>query len=198
MTAKELHSEVMRLVDDWSPGEIYEHLNLIGSGQINEIYNNSGKDNLYYQWLHCAMKVLKPKQVVELGAASGISTTMMATALPQDSVLISVDIDPTAWNWMNHEYPQVIKLRGDDLDLSIYPKDIDLSKTDFWFIDSLHTEEQLKKEVELYSKFWKKGTVLAFDDIHLGGLDNVWNSLDYDKLDISNPCHYSGWGIAIV
>lgn len=198
MTAKELHTKVMRKVDKWYPGEIYKDLTLVGSGQVNEIYNNTGQDNLYYQWLHCAMEVIKPRQVVELGAAAGISTILMATALPKDSRIISVDCDPQAWRWMNKEYKNVTKVLGDDLDLSIYPKDVDLYQTDFWFIDSLHTEEQLREEVKLYCQFWKKGTIIAFDDIHLGGLDKVWNSIVADKLDITNPCHYSGWGIAII
>ena len=200
MTAKEFDKLVMDEVSKTDFGFLLEHTNLVGIGQIKEIYNQSGRDNQYYQWLHCAMKVLRPRQVVELGAAAGISTIMMATGLPKDSKLISVDCDPTAWKWMNREYPQVVKILGDELDLSIY-KDIDLFQTrklpDFWFFDSLHTPEQLTKELELYRPFFKQGAVLAFDDIRLPGMYKVWEDLPYDKIEITDPCHYSGFGIAI-
>lgn len=199
MTPQELHDKVMRLVEKTDFSELDEHLSLVGHGQRQEIENTTGRPNQYYQWLHCAMKVLKPKQVMELGAAAGISTIMMTTALPEESKLISVDIDPTiAWKWMNRDYPQVVKVLGDDLDLSMYPNDVDFGKTDFWFIDSLHTPEQLQAEIDLYGHYWGKGTVLAFDDIHIDELDEVWDALPYNKLDITDPCHYSGWGIAVV
>lgn len=200
MTANELDMAVMELVRDYDVTPVLAHMELVGSGQIAEIKNESDRGtNLYYQWLACLMKLVKPKQVVELGSAAGISTIMMATELPLDSKLYAVDIDPEiAWKWMSRDYPQVIKILGDDLDLSIYPKDCDLSKTDIWFLDSLHTEEQLRAEVELYKQFWKKGTILVFDDIRIPGLDTVWDELPYDKHEITNPCHFSGFGVAIV
>jgi len=199
-TANELDLIVTELVHRYDVTPILQHMGLVGSGQIAEIKNESDRgQNLYYQWLACLVKFIKPKQVVELGAAAGISTTMMAFELPKDSKLYSVDIDPSiAWKWMDREYPQVIKVLGDDLDLSIYPKDCDLSQTDIWFIDSLHTEEQLRKEVELYKPFWKKGTIVVLDDIRQPGLDTVWNELPYDKCETTIPNHFSGFGHFIV
>ena len=174
-----------------------EHLTLVGSGQVMEIYELSGQANGYYRFLHSYMKSEKPKQVVELGAAAGISTIMMAVGSPETRV-ISVDCDPFAWKWMNREYPNVKKILGDDLDLSIYG-DLDLSKTDFWFFDSLHTKKQLQAELDLYKQFFKKGAVLTFDDIHINeGMSEVWEELPYEKLDISDRMHYTGWGIARV
>lgn len=160
----------------------------------NEVKNGTGQ-NLYYQWLACLTRLLNPKQVVELGAASGISTIMMATELNKDSKLYTVDFDLTiAWKWMAKDYPQVIKILGNDLDMGIWSKDCDLSKTDLWFIDSLHTKEQLSKEVELYSPYWKKGSIVVFDDIRLPGMWDVWQTLNYDKVENTNPNHYSGFG----
>ena len=83
---------------------------------------------------------------------------------------------------------------GDDLDMSNW-KDIDLGKTDLLYIDSLHTEKQLRKEIELYFPFLKKGTIVCFDDIRMPELWPVWKDLPYEKIELTDPCHYTGWGI---
>lgn len=195
MTANELDIKVTELMRDYDPNVLMPHLGLVGAGQLEEVMRGESDRgcNRYYQWLACLMKLIKPKQVVELGAAAGISTLIMATELPKDSKLISVDIDPDlAWKWMDKEYPQVIKVLGDDLDLSIYPKDIDLSQTDIWFIDSLHTEEQLRKEFKLYRPFFKKGAIVVLDDIKIPGLDTIWSEIPEDKCETTIPNHYTG------
>jgi hypothetical protein len=83
--------------------------------------------------------------------------------------------------------------------MNIWPKDVDLSATDLWFIDSLHTEEQLRQELALYTPYFKKGAVVVLDDIHLHeGMKKVWESIKFDKCDNTVPCHYSGFGFFIV
>lgn len=200
-TANELDIAVTDLMRDYDVHKVLPHMTRVGSGQLEEVVQGESIRgfNRYYQWLACLMKLVKPKQVVELGAAAGISTIMMATELPKDSKLISVDIDKDlAWKWMDREYPQVIKVLGDDLDLGIYPKDIDLDQTDIWFIDSLHTEEQLRKEFALYRPFWKKGAIVVLDDIKIPGLDKVWSEITEDKCETTVPNHYTGFGHFIV
>ena len=160
----------------------------------NEVKNGNGQ-NLYYRWLACLVRLLKPIQIVELGAASGISTMMMATELDKDAKLYSVDIDPAiAWKWMADDYPQVTKILGDDLNMAIWPGNVDLGKTDIWFIDTLHYGYQLKREIETYKPYWKRGAIVIFDDIRLNDLYEIWDSLPYDKFENTFPCHYSGFG----
>lgn len=199
MTANDLDKAVMELVREYDVNPVLSHMSKVGIGQIKEVRNDNDRTNLYYQWLSCLVKLIKPKQVVELGAAAGISTIMMATELPKDGFLFSVDNDPEiAWKWMDREYPQVIKILGDTRDLTIW-NTYDLTSTDIWFFDSLHTQDQLEAELELYTRYFKKGSILVFDDIHMSlGMEKVWNSLPYDKQDISTPCHWSGFGVAIV
>jgi len=206
LTANDLDKAVTSLVGKLDLGPVMDSLSLVGSGQMLEVLDTSGRANRYYQWLCCLMQAVKPKQVVELGAAAGISTLLMAEFLPKTSKLVSVDCDPQAWRWMKKEYPQVIKLLGDDLDMRIWDRDffppvrgIDLKETDIWFIDSLHEEDQLRKELKLYTPFFKKGAIVVFDDIHLNeGMNRVWEELPWDKHDITNPCHYSGFGVCVI
>lgn len=209
MTANQLDMAVMELVRGYDVYPVLQHMSKVGEGQIREVKNENDRTNLYYQWLACVIKLLKPQQVVELGAAAGISTIMMATELPKDAKLYSVDNDPdTAWKWMDKEYPQVIKILGDTRDIGIWkPSGMhpavhigrSLEGVDVWFFDSLHTQDQLEAELKLYTPFFKKGAVLVFDDIHMNsGMEKVWNDLPYDKQDISTPCHWSGFGLCIV
>ena len=197
-TANEIDKSVARLVRGFDISPLLPHLELVGIGQVQEIKDATGQANRYYQWLHCLMKVLKPKQVIELGAAAGISTIMMATALPDSAQIYAVDINSNAFGWMKHDYPNVTKIFGDDLDMGIW-EGVNLLETDVWFIDTIHDGEQLRKELELYKPFFKKGTVVALDDIHINtGMNQVWEELEYDKCDTTNPNHYSGFGFFLV
>lgn len=207
MTANELDVKVQEYMKTFDVGEVLGHLNLVGAGQMDEIYDRGPNANRYYQWLSCLMRVVKPKQVVELGAAAGISTIMMATQLPKESKIYSVDIDKSiAWKWMNKEYENVVKILGDDTDPNVWPvgcfepKDIarGLADTDVWFIDALHTKEHLQKELDLYTPAFKKGAIVVLDDIRMPGLWDIWQALPYDKCETTNPNHYSGFGHFIV
>lgn len=200
VSANELDIKVQESLRYFDIGSLMHHFDLVGEGQRLEVLNqNQRGQNLYYQWLACLMKVVTPKQVVELGPASGISTIAMATQLDTDAKLYSVDIDESlAWKWMKYDYPQVTKILGDDLDMEIWSKNVDLKKTDVWFMDTLHTKEQLAKEVELYSPFFKEGAIVVLDDIRMEGLWDVWNSLPYDKCETTFPNHYSGFGHFVV
>jgi hypothetical protein len=102
------------------------------------------------------------------------------------------------FSYVVDKYANFIPIVGDDLDLSVWPKDLDLKKTDLWFFDSLHTREQLTKELKLYTPFFKKGTILLFDDIRMDELWPIWEGLPYDKYELTDPCHYTGYGIAVV
>lgn len=200
VSSSELDMKVHEAMRHFDIGSLMHHFELVGEGQKLEVLNkNERGQNLYYQWLSCLMRVVEPKQVIELGPASGISTIAMATQLAPDAKLYSVDIDESlAWKWMKYDYPQVTKILGDDLDLNIFPEDLDLKKTDVWFMDTLHTKEQLTKEIELYSPFFKKGAIVVLDDIRMEGIWDVWQSLTYDKCETTYPNHYTGFGHFIV
>jgi hypothetical protein len=193
-SASEINQEVFKLLESYNVDNIADQLAGVSPAHLqNEVKNGNGL-NLYYVWLACLTRLLKPKKVVELGAASGISTIMIASELPDIAKFYSVDNDPTiAWKWMCTDYPQLTKILGDDLDMDIW-KSINLSKTDLWFIDTLHVASQLTKELELYSPFWKKGTIVVFDDIKMPELRPIWEALPYDKVE-DDRLHYSGFGM---
>ena len=176
-------------------------LRFANEGAIEDVLNINGV--AYYQWLPAAIDVLKPKQVVELGGAMGVSTIMMLQAKHQDFRLYSITLPEHGleYSYIKDNYSNLTMVVGDDLDLKNWPEDLDLAKTDLWLFDTIHTKIQLESELKLYEPFFKEGAVLLFDDIHISPeMDEVWETLKarYDNWDCSDPLHYSGFGICCV
>jgi hypothetical protein len=169
----------------------------LSAGALEDVRNVNGCR--YYQWLPCLIDRVHPLLIVELGGAMGVADVMMLQSKWQDYKLYSITLEEHGleFSMIADEYKNLVKVVGDDLDLKNWPKDLDLSKTDIWFIDTLHTETQLRKELELYTPFFKKGALVLFDDIHMPELQPVWDDLckKYDYYDGTDPLHYSGFGI---
>ena len=153
------------------------------------------KVDSYLDFLRHLVRVTEPKQIVEFGAYKGLSAAMMMDFLPEDGHLYSVDARDTSWTLLKDHF-QLTKVVGDDNDINTW-KDVqvDLGKTDLWYIDSWHDDEHVFKTLEVYTPYFKKGALLVFDDIIT--IPKVWETLPYDKIDIS-PHHYPGFGIAKV
>ena len=142
---------------------------------------------------------LKPKQVVELGGAMGMWSICVLHSLPEDSKLYSITLAEGGleFKFIIDKYLNFHPIVGDDLDMKNW-EGIDLGATDIWYIDSLHTYDQVSKELNLYSPFFKKGAILLFDDIHMPELFIVWKELPYDKFDATAWLHFSGFGLCII
>ena len=174
------------------PKSVLEQVDSEGGQSVRDLRD---KENWgYYHFLGAFCKQFKPKQVIELGGAWGTAAMVMATETNGKVYSITLD-EPQAFVYVKRDYPNLIKVIGDDLDLNSWPKELDLAKTDVWFIDSLHTKEQLTKELELYKPFFHKGTIVFLDDIYINiGMKEVWDSIPFPKIDLTKKCHYSGWG----
>ncbi len=167
----------------------------IATGSINDI--NNVAQSLYYRYLPALIEELQPKQIVELGGAMGASAIMMLSALPKGSTLYSVTLPEYGleFAFLTREYPGLVKVVGNDLDLSTWPHDLHLSKTDLWFFDSEHSYGQLSKEIRLYAPFFKEGTIALFDDIRLDeDMQRAWLEIELPKISLPD-LHHSGFGM---
>jgi len=154
---------------------------------------------LYYKYLPLVVNLIKPKQVIELGSAAGTSALMMYSHLPEGSKLYACSIpEPEGeFRFVAEDYPNLILIRGDDLDLSVWG-DLDLSKTDLWFWDTDHNYEQISAEYKLYKPFLKKDCLVFIDDIDLNeGMRKFWSELDHPKLSLPNWHSYIGTGFGV-
>ncbi len=194
--------------------EIEEALSKLGKFMISPAYRGIPEGVLdadvlntngcaYYQWTPHFIDLIKPSQVVELGGAMGVWDLMVLNGKYQDFKLYSITLPEHGleFSYIVDKYPNFYPSLGDDLSLLNWPKDLDLNETDLWFFDSLHEEQHLRKELDLYSPYFKKGSIILFDDIHSFGLDPVWDDIQSGKwgqmecVDKTNPLHYSGFSI---
>lgn len=204
MSLEDIHKEALAKLKSYHVASIMPALRACNSGAIEDVLNTNGC--AYYQYTPGLLEILQPKQIVELGGAMGVWDLMVLNAKYQDFKLYSITLEEGGleFAYVVDKYPNFIPIVGDDLNLSLWPNDLDLKKTDLWFIDSEHTPEQLTKELDLYSPFFKKGSIVLFDDIHSFGLDAVWDEVmkgkwgKWEYLDITDPCHYSGYGMVRV
>lgn len=204
MTAKEVYDLGMKKLQAFNVGALLPALRMANDGARQDVLNTNGCAN--YQWIIGVIEELKPKLVVELGGAMGVWDLCVLHTLPQGSALYSITLAEHGleFSYIADNYLNFFPIIGDDLDISVWPSTLALGDTDLWYFDSLHTEDQLRKELDLYSPFFKKGTIILFDDIHLNeGMDKVWRDIQdgkYGKMDCfdgSDPLHWSGYGICI-
>lgn len=197
-SAKELFEAVRPLWEKYELKRAEPYLKHLSSGARNDIENK--KESGYYQFLPCLVDYLKPKQIIELGGAMGASALMMLSSLPKESRLWSITLPEGGleFSFVKENYPNFVPVVGNDLNPKIWPPSLKLSKTDIWFFDSDHSYTQLKSELELYGKFFKKGAVILLDDIHLNdGMWQAWVEFPGDKFDASAWLHWSGFGIIV-
>lgn len=116
---------------------------------------------------------VKHVKIIELGVRQGDSTSaFLAAAQEQDGEVWSVDISspsvPAEWHDLLFWYPVV----GDDLEVVDRLPD----RVDIVFIDTSHTYEQTKAELELYVGKIKSGGMIVLHDTELEHPDASPNS----------------------
>lgn len=201
MVAKELYEKVKERQRGYNALNFVYPLRGCNEGAKNDVMDTARSG--YYQWLLALIDQIKPKQIVELGGAMGVADLVMLSAKYKEFDLWSITLQEHGleFSFIIDDYPNLHMVIGNDLDLGNWPRKLDLSQTDLWFYDSEHTEAQLRAELDLYSPFHKKGSVILFDDIHEFGLDPVWEDIKKGKwgeMDCyDSDLHHSGFGVCI-
>jgi hypothetical protein len=156
------------------------------------------EDECYYCWLALAVKILKPRHVLELGSFTGGSAVCVFQELAESSRLTTIDIlrDLRFCPPEMLKDPRVSFVSGNDLDLSIFQGGVPLD-IDFLFIDTAHDYKQVSAEWSIYQHLLLAGALVVVDDIRLNGVGRFWEELPHKKLDISKNCHSSGFGIFV-
>lgn len=193
---KQIVKQTFKELETFKVETILPDLKNCSQGGLSDVFNT--QDSLYYQWITCLMRTYKPKQIVELGGAMGVSALCMLSQLPEDAKLYSATLEEHGleFSFIKTSYPQLIKVLGSDDNLNIWPRDLDFSKTDLLFIDAEHTSAAVKKELEIYLPRIGEGKLVLMDDIHMPELYPIWLELKHDKLDMS-ILHHSGFGLIV-
>lgn len=159
----------------------------------------NGTGGAYMKFIPLLIQELKLQNIVELGNREGLSTLAIYDNLPSYSSFITVDVVKDQRYCPNCMFtdPRVTFIFGDVCDLGIFdclpsgiPTDID-----FLFTDTIHFDFQLRDEWAIYKNLLADRALVAIDDINLNDKRKLFNELNYDKWDLTELCHTSGWGL---
>lgn len=155
----------------------------------------NGVGGSYVKFLALLTKKLELKNIVELGNREGLSTLAIYDQLPSESSFTSIDIieDVRYCPESMFSDPRVHFIIGDVCDVSVLKKvpfDIDLL-----FSDTIHFNFQIRDEFAIYQHLLADNALVAIDDIHTNDKGKFWDDVIYDKWDLTELCHGSGWGL---
>jgi hypothetical protein len=157
----------------------------------------------HYRLLAGLVSVLRPKLVIEIGTAQGLSALSFLKYLPEQGKVVTFDLVP--WR----EYPNTC-LEQDDFDSGRLAQIIGnlgepeffsqhrelLRKADIIFEDATHDgifEEQLVRNVETIQ--FDKPPIFIFDDVRVWNMLGFWRDLRWPKLDFTSFGHWTGTGL---
>lgn len=175
--------------------------NLIKFNKDNELdiefltYVN-GIGGYYIKFLNFLVKNTRPKVIVELGNREALSTMSIFDAIQgYDGQFYTIDIekDQRYCPDIMFTHKQVKFLFGDACSNEIIkqlPKNIDLL-----FSDTIHFNFQIEDEFEIYQHLLSDVALVAIDDINLNDKGEFFKKISYDKWDLTELCHKSGWGL---
>lgn len=157
-----------------------------------------GQGGYYVKFLKYLVENIQPKTIVELGSQKGFSTLSIYDALKNiDSHFYTIDFEKDQRYCPDEMFsdPKVSFLFGDVCSVDILKKipfDINLL-----FTDTAHFKDQIEDEFEVYQYLLSDIAIVAVDDIHLNDKGEFWDKLTYQKWDLTNLCHETGWGLFI-
>lgn len=157
-----------------------------------------GQGGYYVKFLKYLVENIKPRTIVELGSQKGFSTLSIYDALKNiDSHFYTIDLEKDQRYCPDEMFKdtKVSFLFGDVCSVNILKKvpfDINLL-----FTDTAHFKDQIEDEFEVYQYLLSDIALVAVDDIHLNDKGEFWDKLSYQKWDLTNLCHETGWGLFI-
>jgi len=142
------------------------------------------------------VRLARPALVVELGSGLGVSTLLMLSELAETARLVTCDIAPR----LKCVPPEIMRdprlkfYSGNDLNLSVFGDDLPVG-IDLLFIDTEHTFDQVSAEWRIYGHLCRRGALVVLDDIRVQDMPRFWDALPYPKLELTEECHQSGFGV---
>jgi predicted O-methyltransferase YrrM len=159
----------------------------------------NGVGGNYMKFVPLLIEELGLKNIVELGNREGLSTLAIYDNLPIDASFITIDIEKDQRYCPDSMFDdrRVKFIFGDDCDLEIFnslESGVPLN-IDFLFSDTIHFDYQLRDEWNIYKYLLADNALVAIDDINLNDKRKLFDELKYDKWDLTEFCHISGWGL---
>jgi cephalosporin hydroxylase len=116
---------------------------------------------------------IQPDFIIETGTYQGGSALYFAHLLDilDHGKIITIDINPN--NWEDH--PRITYIQGNSVNDLVFESVISVMKSinislnsNLVILDSDHSKEHVLKELQLYSKFIRKGSYIIVEDTNIG------------------------------
>ncbi len=157
----------------------------------------------HYRLLAGLVETLKPRRVVEIGTAEGMSALALKKNLPRGGKLVTFDLIP----WQSYPKPCLEKADLEDGTLVQEIADLGnkevaqsyralLAEAELFFIDAAKDGSLEHRLIEnLEGVNFRSNPIVVFDDIRVWNMLAVWHDLRWPKLDLTSFGHWSGTGI---
>lgn len=157
----------------------------------------------HYRLLDAFVRLLEPKNVIEIGTFTGMGTLALLQSLPASGRITTFDL--LAWNtfadtWLAPSDFESGRVRQVLHDISapggIEPHRALFESADLIFIDGPkdgHTEARILANLETLKL--SPDVMVIFDDIRVMNMIHIWRKINRPKLDISSFGHWSGTGL---
>lgn len=156
----------------------------------------------HYRLLAALVQEMQPRQILEIGTYTGLSSLAMLSVLPANSRLTTVDVIP--WNQISGTFlresdfsdGRLAQLVCDFGDLDVCRRHQELLQgADLIFIDGPKDgvfERRLLNNFRRYTL--KQEVLLVLDDVRLWRMLDIWRQIPNPKLDLTSFGHWSGTG----
>jgi hypothetical protein len=156
----------------------------------------------HYRLLAAFVEVLRPRVVVEIGTARGLSFLAMAARAAADTRIVTYDVVPVerlgGLLGPADLYAPLREQRvGDLANESFFASQADVfADCDLLFLDG-------PKDGRFEYRFWarleevglKRGCLCVVDDIRLATMLRFWDTLRHPRLDLISFGHHTGTGV---
>ncbi len=157
----------------------------------------------HYRFLAAMIKLLDPKQVVEIGTFAGLSAISMLHAMPAGTHLDTFDVVPwdqissTVLRAQDFEDGRLVQHVSDLQDAKAAQQHaVVLRNADFLFIDAAKDGVMEAVFLQRFAEIGlKPGAILCFDDIRMWKMLKTWREIRQPKLDVTSFAHWSGTGL---
>lgn len=156
----------------------------------------------HYRLLAGLVRTVKPRTVVEIGTATGLSALAMYGQLPSEGRIVTFDLIP----WV--QYPGAVLSQDDFADGRLTQELHDFSTqqpgvhaelletADLIFIDAAKDGRQERRFLRLLETTpLRRDPIVIFDDIRVWNMLEIWREVRRPKLDITSFGHWSGTGL---
>ncbi len=157
----------------------------------------------HYKLLASIVESLRPRLVIEVGTAEGMSALALKTNLPSNGKVITFDLI----HWKNYpnsclgpedfidgRLEQMVADLGDEAIVARHRTV--LERADLIFIDAAKDGFLEQRLIHNFGTLtYSSPPIVIFDDIRLWNMLDVWYELRWPKLDLTSFGHWSGTGV---